>query len=67
MLDGPEYDKWLCQERVMVSFYPVDTDNTSNSSARTLAIHKEKSYVPLRGNKQKDLFNFVKDLKTITE
>ena len=54
-------------ERVMVSFYPVDTDNTSNSSARTLAIHKEKSYAPLRGNKQKDLFNFVKDLKTITE
>ena len=53
-------------ERVMVSFYPVDTDNTFSSNARTLAIHKEKSYVPLCGNEQKDLFNFVKHLKTIT-
>ena len=52
-------------ERVMVSFYPVDTDNSFSSSGKTLAIHKEKSYVPLCGNKEKDLFNSVKHLKTI--
>ena len=52
--------------RVLVSFYLAATGDTSCSSARTAAIHKEKSNVPLSGDEHKDLFNFVKHLKTFT-
>ena len=36
--------------RIMVSYYLVATDDTCSSSARTLAIHKEKLNVPLSGD-----------------
>ena len=32
---------------VIVSFYPVATNNTCSSSAKTLAIHKREINVPL--------------------
>lgn len=49
------------------SFYPAATNNTSRtSSARTLAIHKEKFNVLLSGNKHKDLSNFERYSKTFT-
>ena len=48
--------------RVMVSFYPVATDNTCSSSTRTLAIHKEKFNVQLSG----DEHNNLKHLKGFT-
>ena len=48
--------------RVMVSFYPVATDDTCNSSARTSAIHKEKFNVLLSRDEHNDLFNFVNHL-----
>ena len=50
--------------RVTVTFHPVATNDTL--SARTSAIHKEKSNVPLTGDAHNDLFNFVKHLKTFT-
>ena len=52
--------------RGMVSFYPVDTDDTCSSSGRTSAIHTEKFNVLLSGDEHNDLFNFVKHLKTFT-
>ena len=48
----------------MVLFYLAATDDTSRT--RTSLIHKEKFNVPLSGDEQKDLFNFVKHLKTFT-
>ena len=48
--------------RGLVSFYLASTSNTSIRSTRTLAIHKEKFNVPLRG----DEYNFMKHLKTCT-
>ena len=50
--------------RVLLSFYLAAIDDTS--SARTLAIHKEKFNVLLRGDQQKDLFDFMRYLKTFT-
>ena len=50
--------------RVLVSFYLVLTDNTSTSSARTSAIHKEKFNVALSGKEHNEAFNVVKHLKT---
>ena len=50
--------------RVMVSFHPVDTDDTCSSCARTSAI--QKLDVPLSGDEDKDLVNFVYHLKTFT-
>ena len=35
-------------------------------SARTSPIHKEKFNVPVNGDEHKDLFNFVRHLKTFT-
>ena len=52
--------------RVMVSFYPVGTDDTCSSSARNSVIHKEKFNVPLSGDAHNDLFNFIKHLKTFS-
>ena len=49
-----------------VSFYLAATDDTPSSSSRTSAILKEKFNVPLSGDEDKDLFNFVKQLKTFT-
>ena len=48
--------------RGLVSFYLAATSNTSICSTRTLAIHKEKFNVPLRGDK----CNFIKHFKTCT-
>ena len=53
-----------CTVRVLVSFYLAATDDSS--SARTSPIHKEKFNVPLGGDEHKDLFNFVRHLKTFT-
>ena len=53
-----------CTVRVLVSFYLAATDDSS--SARTSTIHKEKYHVPLSGDEPKDLFNFVRHLKTFT-
>ena len=53
-----------CTVRVLVSFYLAATDDSS--SARTSPIHKEKFNVPLSGDEHKDLFNFVRHLKTFT-
>ena len=50
----------------MVSFYPVATEDTCSSSAKTSAIHKEKFNVPLSSDDHNDLLNFVKHLKTST-
>ena len=50
--------------RVLVSFYLGAPDDSS--SARTSPIHKEKFNVPLSGDEHKDLFNFVRHLKTFT-
>ena len=51
--------------RVLVSFYLAATDDSS--SARTSPIHKEKFNVPVNGDDEhKDLFNFVRHLKTFT-
>ena len=50
-----------CTVRVLVSFYLAATDDSS--SARTSPIHKEK----VSGDEHKDLFNFVRHLKTFTE
>ena len=50
--------------RVLVSFYLAATDDSS--SARTSPIHKEKFNVPVNGDEHKDLFNFVRHLKTFT-
>ena len=52
--------------RVMVSFYPVATDDICSSSTRTSAICKEKFNVPLSRDENDDLFNFVKHLKPFT-
>jgi len=38
----------------LVSFYIVVTDDTSGSSATTLAIHKEKFNAPLSSDEHKD-------------
>ena len=43
----------------MVLLYPVATDDTCSSSARTLAIHKEKFNVQLKGDKHNGLLNWV--------
>ena len=48
----------------MVLFYLAATDDSS--SARTSPIHKDKFNVPLSGDEHKDLFNFVRRLKTFT-
>jgi len=61
-LDMANSDASSATVRVLVSFYLAATDNTSNSSA----IHKEKFNVPLSGDEHKNLFNFVKLLKTLT-
>ena len=53
-----------CTVRVLVSFLNAATDDSS--SARTSPIHKEKFNVPLSGDEHKDLFNFVRHLKTFT-
>ena len=53
-----------CTVRVLVSFYLAAPDDSS--SARTSPIHKEKFNVPLSGDEHKDLFNFVRHLKTFT-
>ena len=53
-----------CTVRVLVSFYLAAPDDSS--SARTSPIHKEKINVPLSGDEHKDLFNFVRHLKTFT-
>ena len=50
--------------KVLVSFYLAATDDSS--SARTSPIHKEKFNVPVNGDEHKDLFNFVRHLKTFT-
>ena len=50
--------------RVLVSFYLAATDDSS--SARTSPIHKEKFNVSVNGDEHKDLFNFVRHLKTFT-
>ena len=50
--------------RVLVSFYLGAPDDSS--SARTSPIHKEKFNVPLSGDEHKDLFNFLRHLKTFT-
>ena len=56
-----------CTVRVLVSFYLAAPDDSSrSSSARTSPIHKEKFNVPLSGDEHKDLFNFVRHLKTFT-
>ena len=53
-----------CTVRVLVSFYLAAPNDSS--SARTSPIHKEKYNVPLSGDEQKVLFNFVRRLKTFT-
>ena len=53
-----------CTVRVLVSFYLAVPDDSS--CARTSPIHKEKFNVPLSGDEHKDLFNFVRHLKTFT-
>ena len=53
-----------CTVRVFVSFYLAAPDDSS--SARTSPIHKEKFNVPLSGDEHKDLFNFLRHLKTFT-
>ena len=53
-----------CTVRVLVSFYLAAPDDSS--SARTSPIHKEKFNVPLSSDEHKDLFNFVRHLKTFT-
>ena len=53
-----------CKAKILVLFYLAATDDSS--SARFSPIHKEKFNLPLRGNKQKDLFNFGRHLKTFT-
>ena len=50
--------------RVLVLFYLAAPNDSS--SARTSLIHKEKFSVPLSGDEHKDLFNFVRHLKTFT-
>ncbi|KAM7450077.1 hypothetical protein ABFA07_002182 [Porites harrisoni] len=53
-----------CTVRVLVSFYLAARDDSS--SARTSPIHKEKFNVRLSGDEHKDLFNFVRHLRTFT-
>ena len=53
-----------CTVRVLVSFYLAAPDDSS--SAKTSPIHEEKFNVPLSGDEHKDLFNFVRHLKTFT-
>ena len=53
-----------CTVRGLVSFSLAAPDDSS--SARTSPIHKEKFNVPLSGDEHKDLFNFVRHLKTFT-
>ena len=53
-----------CTVRVLVSFSLAAPDDSS--SARTSPIHKEKFNVPLSSDEHKDLFNFVRHLKTFT-
>ena len=52
--------------KVLVSFYLLDTDESS-SSACSSAIHKEKFIVPLSGDEPIDLSNIMKHLKTFNE
>ena len=66
-LDMANSDASCAAVGVLVSFYLVASVNTSSSSAKTSAIHKEKIIVSLSGDKHSDLFNFVKHLKTFTE
>jgi len=63
-LDVANSDASSSTVRVLVSFYLAAIDDTS--SARTSAIHKEKFNVLLRGDQQKDLFDFMRYLKTFT-
>ena len=64
MANGDASSSTTCTVRVLVSFYLASTDYSS--SYRTLPIHKEKFNVPLSGDEHKDLFNFVRYLKTFT-
>ena len=65
VLDMANSDSSSATVRVLVSFYLVATDDTSSSSARTSAIHKEKFNVSLSGDcEHSDRFNFVKHPKT---
>ena len=52
--------------RVLVLFDLLATDDTSSSSARPFAIHKEIFNVLLSSHENNDLFNFVKHLKAVT-
>ena len=65
-LDMANSDASCAAVGVLVSFYLVASVNTSSSSAKTSAIHKEKIIVSLSGDKHSDLFNFVKHLKTFS-
>ena len=53
-----------CTVRGLVSFFLAAPDDSS--STRTSPIHKEKFNVGLSGDEHKDLFNFVRHLKTFT-
>ena len=53
-----------CTAKILVLFYVAATDDSS--SARISPIHKEIFNLPPRGDKQKDLFNFGRHLKTFT-
>ena len=50
----------------MVLFYLAANDDSFSASCRTSLIHKEKFNVPVSGDERKDLFNFVRFLKTFT-
>ena len=50
VLDMANSDASSATVRVMVSFYPMIPDDTCSSSARTLAIHKEKLNAPISGD-----------------
>ena len=38
----------------------------TNGTSGTTAIHKEKFFVPISDNEHKDLFNFMRHVKTFT-
>ena len=59
-LDKTNSDVISVTVTMYISFYIVANDDTSSSSARTSAIHKEKFNVPLGDDEHNDLFNFVK-------
>ena len=63
MANSDDSSSTTCTVRVLVSFYLAATDDSSN--ARTSPIHKEKFNIPLSGDEHKDLFKFVRHLKTL--